>query len=289
MPEEKKNPFPVMERMTVRMVREYLERKKSIIVPIGSIEQHGYHLPLRTDTIIAERVAWQIGTRTDMLVAPAVHTTFSGGGLPGTINISPSVMSLVANDLLRSLVSQGFRNFYLFLCHGGSENLRALTEALRMLLRSNPAFEHVMIALLPVWRFGRKDSGWMRAFKEGDWHAGWLETSIMLAVAPELVRLDEVELDTPELLQLQREHPDNYQRAEKIVDDEFVVPRLTQRPNIKVGVMGEPGKASGELGFEVVREIVEAAAEKIAGLEAKADGIYKEIPFVPEPIIITGD
>ncbi len=289
MPEEKKNPFPVMEHMTVRMVREYLERKRSIIIPIGSIEQHGYHLPLRTDTIIAERVAWQIGTRTDMLVAPAVHTTFSGGGLPGTINISPSVMSLVVSDLLLSLVSQGFRNIYLFLCHGGSENLRALNEALKMLLRSNPAFEHVMIALLPVWRFGRKDSGWMRAFKEGDWHAGWLETSIMLAVAPELVRLDEVKLDTPELLQLQKEHPDNYQRAEKIVDDEFVVPRLTQRPDIEVGVMGEPEKASGKLGLEIVREIVEAAAGKISDLEAKADGIYKEVSFVPEPIILTGD
>lgn len=289
MPEETKNPFPVMERMTVRMVREYLARKKSIIIPIGSIEQHGYHLPLRTDTIISERIAWQIGERTDMLVAPAVQTTFSGGGLPGTINISPSVMSLVVSDLLLSLVSQGFRNIYLFLCHGGSENLRALNEALKMLLRSNPAFEHVMIALLPVWRFGRKDSGWMRAFKEGDWHAGWLETSIMLAVAPELVRLDEAELDTPKLLQLQREHPDNYQRAEKIVGDEFVVPRLTQRPDIKVGVMGEPGKASGELGLEIVREIVEAAAEKIAGLEAKADGVYKEVLFTPEPILLTDD
>jgi creatinine amidohydrolase/Fe(II)-dependent formamide hydrolase-like protein len=289
LPEQTKNPFPVMERMTVRMVREYLARKKSIIVPIGSIEQHGYHLPLRTDAIIAERLAWQIGARTDMLVAPAVQTTFSGGGLPGTLNISPSVMSLVVSDLLLSLVSKGFRNIYLFLCHGGSENLRALTEALRMLLRSNPAFEHVLIALLPVWRFGRKDSGWMRAFREGDWHAGWLETSIMLAVAPGLVRLDEVELDTPELLQLQKEHPDNYQRAEKIVDDEFVVPRLTQRPDIKVGVMGDPERASRELGLEIVREIVEAAAAKIAGLEAKADGIYKEVPFIPEPIILTGD
>jgi creatinine amidohydrolase len=289
LPEVTKKPFPMMENMTVRMVREYLERKKSIIVPIGSIEQHGYHLPLRTDTVIAERIAWQIGTRTDMLVAPAVQTTFSGGGLPGTLNISPSVMSLLVSDLLLSLVSQGFGSIYLFLCHGGSENLRALTEALKMLLRSNPAFEHVLIALLPVWRFGRKDSGWMHAFKEGDWHAGWLETSIMLAVAPELVRPDEVELDTPELLKLQKEHPDNYQRAEKIVDDEFVVPRLTQRPDIKVGVMGDPEKASGELGREIVREIVEAAAERITGLEAKADGRYKEVPFVPEPIILTGD
>ena len=284
-----KTPFPVMEHMTVKMVREYLARKKSIIVPIGGIEQHGYHLPLRTDAIIAERIAWQIGTRADMLVAPAVLTTFSGGGLPGTINISPAVMSLVISDMLLALASQGFRNIYLFLGHGGSENLRALLDALKILLQNSPAFERTMIALLPIWRFGRKESGWTQAFREKDWHAGWLETSLMLALAPELVRLDELAVDTPELLRLQREHPDNYQRAEKIVDDEFVVPRITQRPDIQVGVMGEPAKASRELGLEVVTDIVEAVSAKIGALEAKADGIYKEVPFVPEPIIVSGD
>jgi len=286
---EAKRPFPVMEHMTVKMVREYLARKKSIIIPIGGIEQHGYHLPLRTDAIIAERIAWQIGDHVDILVAPAVVTTFSGGGLPGTINISPSVMSLVISDTLLALTSQGFRNIYLFLGHGGSENLRALQDALKGLLRNNPAFERTMIALLPIWRFGRKESGWRQAFKEKDWHAGWLETSMMLALAPELVRLSELELDTPELLRLQRQHPDNYQRAEKIVDDDFVVPRITQRPDIRVGVMGEPAKATRELGLEVVADIVEAATAKIVALEAKADGIYKEVPFVPEPIIISGD
>lgn len=289
MDKDAKTPFPVMELMTVKMVREYLARKKSILIPVGGIEQHGYHLPLRTDAVIAERIAWQVGTRADILVAPAVVTTFSGGGLPGTINISPAVMSLVISDTLLALASQGFRNLYLFLGHGGSENLRALQDALKVLLRSNPAFEQTMIALLPIWRFGKKESGWRQAFREKDWHAGWLETSLMLALAPELVRLDELALDTPELLDLQREHPDNYQRAEKIVDDEFVVPRLTQRPDIRVGVMGEPAKASRELGLEVVVEIVEEASAKIAALEAKADGIYKEVPFVPEPIIISGD
>jgi creatinine amidohydrolase len=275
--------------MTVKMVREYLARKKSIIIPIGGIEQHGYHLPLRTDAIIAERIAWQIGAQVDILVAPAVVTTFSGGGLPGTINISPSVMSLVISDTLLALAGQGFRNIYLFLGHGGSENLRALQDGLKGLLRNNPAFERTMIALLPIWRFGRKESGWRLAFREKDWHAGWLETSLMLALAPELVRLDELELDAPELLRLQREHPDNYQRAEKIVDDEFVVPRITQRPDIRVGVMGEPQKASRKLGLEIVADIVEAATTKITALEAKADGIYKEVAFIPDPIIIAED
>ncbi len=284
-----KHPFPVMELMTVKTVRAYLAEKRSVILPLGGIEQHGYHLPLRTDAVIAERLAWRAGGRLGLLVAPAVLTTFSGGGLPGTINITPSVMSLVVNDILVSLAGQGFRNIYLFLGHGGSENLRALNDGLRILLRSNATLEQVLIAVLPVWRLGRKDGGWRRAVKEKDWHAGWLETSMMLDLAPDLVRMAELELDTPELLRLQREHPDNYQRAEKIVDDPFVVPRLSQRPDIAVGVMGAPEQASRELGREIDDDIVDDMCARISALEAKADGVYRSVPHVPEPLLLVDD
>ncbi|KKM11432.1 hypothetical protein LCGC14_1720950, partial [marine sediment metagenome] len=197
------------------------------------------HLPLKTDALIAAHLGRSIGERTGILVAPTIHQSFSGGGLPGTINISPSVMSLVVSDTLGSLAAQGFRNFYLFLCHGGSENARALDNAVKLLLRTSPAFARAMICLLPVWKFGGTGDaeGWARAVRDGDWHAGWLETSMVMALQPELVRMDEMELDPQPLLDLQIAHPDNYQRAEKIVDDEFVVPRMTQRPDIEVGVM----------------------------------------------------
>ncbi|MBI3987645.1 MAG: creatininase family protein [Lentisphaerae bacterium] len=278
--------FPVMEHMTVKQIRAYLGKKRSIIVPLGVIEQHGYHLPLNTDALIAAGVGRQIGKRTGLLVAPVMYESFSGGGLPGTINISPATMSLVVSDLLVSLVSQGFRNFYLFLCHGGSENARALDNALQLLLRNNPAFARVMIALLPIWKLGSRDVGWGKALKEGDWHAGWLETSMVMALAPELVRMEDLELDPPALLKLQIEHPDNYQRAEKIVNDPFVIPRMTQKPEIRVGVMGYPERASAATGRKVIADIVKSAAAHIRRLEKKADGRYKEIPFTPEPLIL---
>ena len=274
-----------MERMTVKMVREYLTRKKSIIIPLGVIEQHGYHLPLQTDALIATHLGRMIGEKTGILVAPTIHQSFSGGGLPGTINISPSVMSLVVSDTLLSLAGQGFRNFYLLLCHGGSENARALDNALKLLLRTNPAFADAMVALMPSWKFRSKKTKWGQAFKEGDWHAGWFETSLVMALEPDLVRMEELELDPEPLLNLQIEHPDNYQRAEKIVDDDLVVPRMSQRPDIKVGVMGHPEKASPELGREIVEGLVEAASAKIVELESKCDGVYKDVPFTPEPLL----
>jgi creatinine amidohydrolase len=275
-----------MENMTVKMVREYLKRKQSIIIPIGVIEQHGYHLPLKTDALIATHVGRMIGEKTGILVAPTIYQSFSGGGCPGTINVSPAVMSLVVSDVFVSLVSQGFRNLYMFLCHGGSENARALDNAVKLLLRLNPAFKNVMIALLPVWKFDPEKIGWdSEAFKEGDWHAGWLETSMVMALEPDLVRMDEMEQDPEPLLKLQIEHPDNYQQAEKIVDDEMVIPRMTQRPDILVGVMGHPQRASRQLGERIVEGTVKAASEKIMELESKADGVYKKVSFTPEPII----
>jgi len=274
-----------MEHMTVKQVREYLQRKHSVILPMGVTEQHGYHLPLKTDTLIATHLGRMIGERTDVLVAPTMHQSFSGGGLPGTINISPAVMSLVVSDTLVSLVSQGFRNFYLFLCHGGSENARALDDAIKILLRSNPAFSDVMIALMPVWELNPATNAWIGAFKEGDWHAGWVETSVVLALEPEVVRLDELELDEEPWLSKQIEHPDNYQHAEKIVDDKLVVPRLSQRPEIKVGVMGYPERASAEIGKRIVEDVVAAASEKISKIEAEADGVYREVEFTPPPLI----
>ena len=281
------NPFPVMENMTVKMVREYLNKKNSIIIPVGVIEQHGYHLPLCTDALMAFHLSRKIGEQTGILVAPTIHQSFSGGGLPGTINISPSVMSLVVSDTLLSLASQGFKNFYLILGHGGSENIRALDNALKLLLRMNPTFADSMIALLPIWKLRKQESEIEKAFKDHDWHAGWCETSLVMAIAPELVRMEELELDQEPLLKLQIEHPDNYQHAEKIVDDDFVVPRMTQRPDIKVGVMGTPKKATAELGRKIIEEMVEVGTEKILELEQKYDGVYKEVDFTPEPLIMT--
>ena len=279
------DPFPMMENMTVRQVREYLESRNSIIIPIGVVEQHGYHLPLCTDALIARSLAEKIGKKTGILVAPTMYESFSGGGLPGTINISPATMSLVITDLLISLVSQGFQNFYLFLCHGGSENARALNDAMRMLLRNNPAFEHTMIALMGIWNFDPHGIAWKKRISDGDWHAGWLETSLVMALRPELVRMNELELDEEPLLKMQIEHPDNYQHAQKIVDDKFVVPRMRQRPDISVGVMGHPERASAELGRRIIKGVVDSASKKIAELDAKADGVYKEVEFIPPPLI----
>jgi len=84
--------FPMMKDRTVKQVRECLRHKKPIIIPLGVIEQHGYHLPRCTDALIAEEIAGRIGLQTGILVAPTMYQSFSGGDLPGTVNITPATM-----------------------------------------------------------------------------------------------------------------------------------------------------------------------------------------------------
>jgi creatinine amidohydrolase/Fe(II)-dependent formamide hydrolase-like protein len=155
-----------------------------------------------------------------------------------------------------------------------------------MLLKNNPVFTDKMIALLPIWKFSSEGKGWKKALKEGDWHAGWLETSMVMALEPDKVRINELELDNPETLKRMIDHPDNYLYSEKIVDDECVVPRTSQRPEIQVGVMGRPEKASPELGREVVNDAIKTISRKIKHLEKNADGVYKNVDFTPEPLIL---
>ena len=281
--------FPVMENLTVREIRAYLESRRSILLPIGITEQHGYHLPLSTDAVIAQGLARQAGQRLKMLVAPTFTQCYSGGTLPGTINISPAVMSLTLGESLASLAAQGFRNFYLFLCHGGSENQRALQDSLQMLLRNNPVFNDALIALLPVWRLSSPGKGWNAAMADHDWHAGWLETSLVMHLSPSLVRMDQFELDAEPLQRQLRAHTDNYQQAEKIMDDSFVMARMGQRPDLRIGVMGDPRRASAELGREIAEDIVNNLVARIAKIGAGADGRYKPAPFTPAPLVLDKD
>lgn len=274
--------FPEWEKMTVREVREYLKLRQSVIVPMGVIEQHGYHLPLCTDAALARGMGKRVGLKAGMIVAPTLHMSFSGGQLPGTINLNPNTMGIMVADVLRSLALQGFRNMFLLLCHGGSENFRSLDNAMKLLLRDDPTFKNVMLAFTPVWRFGK---GWEEGFADHDWHAGWLETCMMMELEPDLVQMDRLELDPPDKVQLMREHPDNYQYAQKPLDDELVVPRMAQRPELKVMVMGTPDKATPELGKRIVDEAVDEMAETFLRLETTRADEYQTVEWVPEPII----
>ncbi len=105
-------------------VQAYLKQSRTIIVPLGSVEQHGLALPLGTDAFIAQAMAQEAGRRSQRLVAPTlapgmslyVHMEF-----PGTISFMPDTYTAMIRDCVASLHRHGFRNFLLVNGHGGNE------------------------------------------------------------------------------------------------------------------------------------------------------------------------
>jgi creatinine amidohydrolase len=253
-----------MFNMTVEEMRDGLKETQTVILPVGVVEQHGYHMPLSVDIHNAVEISARASAICGCFVAPPLNYCFSGGTLPGTINLSPQVFSLVIMDICRSLKVQGFKNVIVLLGHGGSENIKAAYEALEMFQRLDPQMEGLTLSLVPFWELSPT---YMKSFDEKDYHAGRYETSMMMYWKPELVKLDKARLDSPALLAELRTDPDSYLSRSKAVDHEFVVPKLVQRPDIEVGIMGDYEGSNPELGKQIADEASTSLAAFVNQLE----------------------
>ena len=248
----------LMEEMTVKEAGEAIKARKVVLLPLGICEQHGFHLPLSTDSHNAFEVCRRASAVTGALVAPVLNYAFSGGTLPGTINVSPPVVSLLISEILNSLGKQGFKKIVLVPGHGGMENEKAIEDGIDVFLRKQLPDKSVAVSLFRFW----KDSGiFKKAFAENDFHAGYVETSLMLYWFPKLVK--KPVLDRLEIVKMMRKDQDAYQVKEKPVEIESVFPYISQHPGIKVGVMGFPEKASRKLGEKICKEAVTMLADII--------------------------
>lgn len=251
----------LMENMTVKEVEQAIEKRIPVIVPLGVTEQHGYHLPLSTDSYNAYEVAKRVAAKTDVVVAPPLHYSYSGGALPGTINIDPHVVALFVGEICRALYAQGFKAVVLFLGHGGTELNSAVQDQAKLILRDNPAYADNILAIAAPWDFS---ATWQAAFKQRDFHSAKIETSVMLHWAPQLVRPREEWVRDAEPVATELvDNPDNYYTEEKKIDHKMIVPHINQRPDMKIGVMGDPAGASAELGEKVCDEAVAGLLELI--------------------------
>lgn len=200
-----------------------------ILIPVGSTEQHGPHLPLNTDTLVAEEIAGRALHRTTgLMLAPTISVTASGehAGFAGTLSIGTEVMTQVAIELGRS--ADWAAGVVFVNGHGG--NHEALSAAVELLTSEGRS----VMSWWPKWR-RRTDGG------PPDLHAGRIETSLMLAIDPGLVRfeLSEAGPDTPL---------------------DVLLPALrtggvrSVSPN---GVLGDPDGASGAEGERFVNDFVD--------------------------------
>jgi creatinine amidohydrolase len=174
-------------RMSWKEIDEIRPSNPVVLIPVGSVEQHGPHMPTNGDSMIAEFVAHRAAEATGAYVAPVVNygASLQFRGFPGTISIQPHTLMCLLRDICGEFVRQGFSRLIFVNNHGG--NQQSCEQVGRDLRR-----EHgVVVGSIYPWNLGyslMRDTYDDPAAAYG--HGGEPETSAMLAIFPEDVRLD---------------------------------------------------------------------------------------------------
>jgi len=176
----------IIEELTMPEFEEGLLRTRTVYLPFGSVEEHGAHLPLSTDTIQAYEVGKKAARRVPLFVAPPVHygNCRSTSCHPGTISIRTDTLKGLLKDIVRSLYGQGLRNFIVLTGHAGGAHRLALQDAGEELLAE---FSAIRMAVVTEYDLAVKE-GRSIIETEGDAHAGEIETSRILHSRPDLVK-----------------------------------------------------------------------------------------------------
>lgn len=228
----------VLEEVTMSDFEQGLKKIKTVLIPFGSTEEHGSHLPLSTDTLQAYEVGKAASARFPLFVAPPVHygcCRFTSCH-PGTVSISTGTLKSLMKDIVRSLRKHGLKNFIVLTGHAGGTHRMALVDAGEELLEELP---DIRLAVLTEYDLAYHE-GKEIIETPGDAHAGEIETSRVMHLRPDLVRgIGE------------REFPDF---------PKGILVR-NKRKFWKCGVWGDPTKATAEKGRRIHDLVVDKLVE----------------------------
>ena len=184
-------PVRPLAEMTWEEVRDVHSKSWIGLLPIGAVEAHGPHLPLRTDGIIAEAWAREAALRLEAhglvpLILPTIDYTPApfAEAFPGTISIRAETVTRLVLDVARTVSLQGARALVLCNAHLDPAHVGALKEGIKR------AYAKHLPILFPDLTRRVFAARLTEEFQSGACHAGQYETSIIMAVAPDLVRDD---------------------------------------------------------------------------------------------------
>lgn len=234
----------ILENITMTDFKKHLQKTRTIVFPFGTVEEHGSHLPLNTDTLIMYETLKLI--KKNVFLAPPVYygvcTTTKHH--PGTINISPASLRSLTRDIVVDTWKKGLRNFLLISGHGGGQHMSALKEVAEELIEE---LKGIRIAAFTPYDLLWKELAAI-ADTENDSHAGEIETSMVLYLAKHLVKG-----------RAKEEYPK--------IPKPFVQKDYTKY--WKGGVWGDPQKASVKKGEQAVRLMVDRITEIIKKIDKK--------------------
>lgn len=179
---------PLLEEQCWPDVQAYLRQDDRLILVVGSTEQHGRHLVLGSDVWQPWEIAQRVSERTGVLLAPSINYGMSLHhlGFPGSLSLRPQTLTSILIDLLESAYEHGFRRILILNGHGG--NIAALQVALAELLNELPGLK---VNLRSWWQEAKVKEVLDAAFPDRPGgHADAGETSVVMAIRPDVVRLD---------------------------------------------------------------------------------------------------
>lgn len=251
-------------------VAEVLQEPNAMILPVGSIEQHGPHLPLNVDFRIAEYIAWQAARRVTneykirILVAPVVRYTEALSGFsrtfPGTTGLRFDTFMSVIGDIVWSFVNQGFKN--IIILNGHVPNCDPIAAALRRAsgeLRT-AGIKDIGLFAINWWDMGADVIPHIRKSESGS-HADEMETSLSLVIQPEHVRLEKALKWFPSH-SLSTKWVGRCDLVQDVIPRVFYhsrgrKPRGPGDPAESQGIMGDPTVASKETGEKIISVVVD--------------------------------
>lgn len=219
-------------------VGRHLARDPRLLVPVGALEQHGPHLPLGTNTLIASRVAEAVAERADMLVAPpfSYGVTVGGGPWAGSAGLRRKTFHRALNELLARWEDHGVREFIIITAHRYEPHVEALL--LSLTARSSTT-------VFDLHQIGVDDLVDGEAQRE---HAGELETSLLLHLAPQLVHADEARDFVPDGKTLRK----------------YIRGRMPTPPHESLGIVGAPSAATAHKGEAVFQRWVSTLCQALS-------------------------
>lgn len=219
-------------------------RDALVVQPIGAIEQHGPHLPVRTDALVGERIAARaadlLEPEANVWLLPPLSYGKSNEhlGMPGTISMDATTLIGVCRDLGRSLAASGFTRLCFVNGHGGNPSL------LDLVARDIRVETGLMVFPVTTGRLG-VPPGVELPDAEFSIHGGYVESSVMLHLAPEDVRMEHAELGGSHL-------PELFPAGGELSLEGALPTAWTTRDLSTNGVIGDPRQADAVVGKQIV-------------------------------------
>lgn len=246
--------------LTWQEVRDRICESPVVILPIGAVEQHGPHMPLLTDSLMVGWLAEEAARRAGgCLVAPQLSYGMSANHLEfsGTVSLQVETLKNVLVDIGESLLRHGFKTLVILNGHGGN-NATAAVAAIELRRRTHKTVANIYSAGLVKTAYQHMES-------EIIWHADEAETSSLLAVMPERVKMDRAVRENPKPIPL-------YEFTEEALSHSAVDLGIPRTDLIsRSGTIGDATLARADKGRRVVDEQVQNLCAILTTLVSAAE------------------